>query len=332
MRILPIDAVKPDLRIIREAASVMSRNGIVAFPTETVYGLGAGIFHEDALRRIFEVKRRPLHHPLIVHVASIQQAHALAHGWPEVAERLAAAFWPGPLTLVVNRASHVPAVIAAGGESIAIRFPTHLISRALIEMLGEPIAAPSANLYQSISPTEASHVLSSLGNQVDLILDGGRCMLGIESTVLDVRTDSLRVLRLGAIDTALLKTKGFFCTVFHPEKRDITASPGLGNRHYSPKACCYPIKGRDSLKEFLYSRESKGMSSGVILLGRPESLKQKIFMEVLPADPFGYAQHFYAALHRLDQRGVDTILLEEPPREEQWWAIHDRIQRASVAS
>ena len=182
-----VDRARPDPAVLRDAAAVLRSGGLVAFPTETVYGLGARALDEHAIARIYAAKGRPAHNPLIAHVVGVAQARALSRRWPEAAERLVTAFWPGPLTVVVDRADHVPSALSGGGPSVAVREPSHAVARALIEALGEPVAAPSANRYQGVSPTLASHVVKELGDRVDLVLDAGPCDAGIESTVVDVR-------------------------------------------------------------------------------------------------------------------------------------------------
>ena len=234
----PCDSGAAALAAYAESARVLRAGGLVAFPTETVYGLGARAFDERALARIFEAKGRPVHHPLIVHVEDEDQARTLAATWPEHAARLARAFWPGPLTLVVDRADAVPASVAGGAASVALRAPAHAVARGLLAALGEPIAAPSANRYQGLSPTIVAHVIKELGERVDLVLDGGPCEAGIESTVVDVRSASPRVLRPGALGLAELRA-------VVPDLRlrggsagsgERRASPGMDERHYAPRA------------------------------------------------------------------------------------------------
>src|SRR5258708_4362657 len=204
-RVIPVQRSAPDPAVMREAAEILRRGGLVAFPTETVYGLGARALDVRALARVYEAKRRPPHHPLIAHVAGAAQARALASRWPERADRLAAAFWPGPLTLVVDRAPHVPAALSGGAPSVAVRAPAHPVARALLAALGEAVAAPSAHVYQGLSPTLASHVVKQLGDAVDLILDGGPRDAGLQATVVDLRGAVPLVLRPGALDLARLR-------------------------------------------------------------------------------------------------------------------------------
>src|SRR5579883_1162410 len=235
-RVVPVERDAPAGRAVTEAAEALRAGRLVALPTETVYGLGARAFDERAIALVFAAKGRPTHHPLILHVLDERQARELAARWPDAASRLAGAFWPGPLTLVVDRAAHVPASVAGGGPSIAVRAPAHPVARALIAALGEPIAAPSANRYQGLSPTTAQHVVKQLGDAVDLVLDAGECDAGIESTVVDVRVDPARVLRPGALDLAALRRvlPDVQARVERVEGAQPRLSPGMEARHYAP--------------------------------------------------------------------------------------------------
>ncbi|HEX3345297.1 MAG TPA: L-threonylcarbamoyladenylate synthase, partial [Polyangiaceae bacterium] len=237
-RVLPVDAAAPAEEAIAEAVRVLQAGGLVAMPTETVYGLAGRVFDARALARIYAAKGRPGHHPLIAHVEGETQARALAATWPERASLLARAFWPGPLTVIVDRAPHVPPEVAGGGPSLALRAPAHPVALALLRALGEPLAAPSANRFQGLSPTTAAHVVKELGDAVDLVLDAGPCDAGIESTVVDVRASPPRVLRPGALELAALRhvlpdVEVPPATVRGAEAR---VSPGMEARHYAPRA------------------------------------------------------------------------------------------------
>jgi L-threonylcarbamoyladenylate synthase len=323
---------------LAEAARVLRRGGLVAFPTETVYGLGARALDARALARIFEAKGRPTHHPLIAHVLDEDRARALAASWPAAASRLAGSFWPGPLTLVVDRAPHVPGAIAAGTSSVAVRVPAHPVARALLAALGEPIAAPSANRYQGVSPTTAAHVVKELGDRVDLVLDGGPCQAGIESTVIDVRTDPPSVLRLGAADLATLRS-------IVPGLRlpgdagsavaaDATrASPGMDARHYATRARIVLAPGHAEAVATARALAAAEPRSGAIALvvRRTVDVDPALVIRVLPDDPVRYAQHLYATLHALDDAQVSTIVIDGVPTDDAWLAIADRLRRASTS-
>jgi L-threonylcarbamoyladenylate synthase len=237
-RVVAVDARAPPPEIIADAVQVLRAGGLVAMPTETVYGLAARALDEEAVARVYAVKGRPPHHPLIAHVEGEEQARKLAASWPERASVLARAFWPGPLTVVVDRAAHVPAAVAGGGPSIAIRAPSHPVALALLHALGEPLAAPSANRFQGLSPTMAEHVVKQLGDAVDLVLDAGPCESGIESTVVDLRGGRPRILRPGALDLAALRR--VLQDVEAPNESlrasEPRVSPGMEARHYAPRA------------------------------------------------------------------------------------------------
>ncbi len=321
-----VDPVIPEPGVIAEATRALRTGLLVAFPTETVYGLGGRVFDLGSLSRIFRAKGRPTTHPLIAHVDGISMARGLSSRWDERAEELASLFWPGPLTLVVPRSPHVPAEVAGGGESIALRAPDHPVALALIASLGEPIAAPSANRYQSLSPTRAEHVLRSLGDAVDLVLDGGACCAGIESTVLDLRGDRPRVLRPGALSFDALAARLPSLELAGPEPGQERASPGLDPRHYAPRASVVlaPASGAAPVIERLLGQ---GLRVGALVC--QGAVPSAAIVVRLPSDPEGYARGLFAALHSLDQAGVSHVVVERVPETSPWLAIADRLARAS---
>jgi L-threonylcarbamoyladenylate synthase len=302
-------------------------------PTETVYGLAALALDERALARIFEAKGRPNDHPLIVHVVGEAQARGLAASWPERAARLAKAFWPGPLTLVVDRAAHVPAAVAAGSASVAIRAPAHPVAQALLVALGEPLAAPSANRYQGVSPTTAAHVVKELGDRVDLVLDAGPCEAGIESTVVDVRGDPPRVLRPGAVDLRALRNvlHDIHATSDDGRGPDPRVSPGTDIRHYAPRARLLVADTWEEARRIAYGLAGTGARVGLITHEkRTTSIpEQQILARTLPREPAQYARLLYRTLHDLDDAGVDAIVVQGVPHDEAWWAVADRLRRGS---
>src|SRR5262249_19767115 len=235
--VLPVDPRHPDPAVIERAAELLRRGEVVAFPTETVYGLGANALDEAAVRRVFEAKGRPANNPLIVHVTHAEQAVGLTGDWPEAAAKLAARFWPGPLTLVLPRSPRVPDVVTAGGPTVAVRMPAHPVAFGLIRAAGVPLAAPSANRSGELSPTRAEHVLVSLGGRIPLILDGGPTTGGIESTVVDVTGTPVRLLRPGLVSVADLERIVGPLAVPSPLDTSETAlpSPGMLSRHYAPR-------------------------------------------------------------------------------------------------
>jgi L-threonylcarbamoyladenylate synthase len=329
-RLVAIDpgALDASAGALREAADLLRAGELVAFPTETVYGLGARALDERAIERVFEAKGRPRSHPLIAHVSGEEDARALTSDWSPRAARLAQAFWPGPLTIVVPRASRVPAAVAGGGDSIAVRAPAHPVARALIAALGEPVAAPSANRYQTISPTRAEHVVKSLGDRVALVIDGGPCEAGIESTVIDVRGLTARVLRLGALSVAAIRA------VEHDVEAPVAAalrevelrpSPGMDPRHYAPRATLHLVSREEAL-----AAASGGAAALVrVHAGRPEVPALGPRVRVLSSDPVAFAAELYAALHALDDLAVADIYVESVPEGDAWAAVRDRLERAA---
>ncbi|HEX2208930.1 MAG TPA: L-threonylcarbamoyladenylate synthase, partial [Longimicrobium sp.] len=248
MTLLRVDPVHPDPAALRQPAEVLRAGGLVAFPTETVYGLGAHALDPAAVQRIYEAKGRPSYNPLIVHLADVDAARGLASSWPEQAERLAAAFWPGPLTLVVPKNDSIPDSVTAGLPSVALRVPAHPVAHALLRAAGIPVAAPSANRSTQVSPTTARHVERSLGARVDVIVDGGPCPVGIESTVLSLVGPVPTLLRPGTVSVEDLRP--VIGDVALPSSAtDATAarpSPGMLDRHYAPRAAVrvLPRQGR----------------------------------------------------------------------------------------
>jgi L-threonylcarbamoyladenylate synthase len=309
--------VRADAAGLRRAVEVLRAGSVVAFPTETVYGLGADAFSEAAVAEIYRLKQRPSWNPLIVHVANVAAARSLADTWPDAANDLAARFWPGPLTLVVARDRHLSGVGAANA-TIAIRIPAHEVALQLLEASGLPLAAPSANRSESLSPTTAEHVLRSLP-EVPLVLDGGSASLGIESTVLDVTGERPRLLRPGAL--ALREIRDVVGAIDLPgEVADGAdrASPGMSRRHYAPRA-----------RLVLADETPADEKTGILTY---EGFGQDgPNVEVLSADPAEYAADLYAALHRLDDAGVATVMVRNPPATEEWLAIRDRLTRAAAA-
>lgn len=316
--------VNPDEAGLREAVAALARGALVAFPTETVYGLGALALRPDSVRAIFTAKGRPSTNPLIVHVATAEQAASLAAVWTPLARRLADAFWPGPLTVVVPRRPEVPDIVTAGGDTVALRVPAHPVARALLAALGQPVAAPSANRSGEVSPTTAAHVQASLGDRVDLIVDGGPCAVGIESTVVDATGEAPVVLRPGTLDRDTIASKiGGLALRAPSAPGGPLRSPGLLTRHYAPRArVVLASPGEVAAAQARLAGE--GRQVGVLSVGRPVTQGRE-----LPADPGGYARELYGALHALDER-FDALVVELPPDEPAWEAVHDRLRRAAA--
>jgi L-threonylcarbamoyladenylate synthase len=331
-RVVAVDPTEPDPTIISEAVSVLRGGGLVAFPTETVYGLGARALDAVAVARVFAAKGRPISHPLIAHVLDEGQARALAESWNERASSLAATFWPGPLTLVLDRGEHVPSALSGGGGSIAVRAPSHPVARALIAALGEPVAAPSANRYQGLSPTIAAHVVKELGNSVDLVLDGGSCQAGVESTVVDARGDVARVLRPGAVGLARLReVVPIEVAADMMREGQSRASPGMDARHYAPRARLLLVETWEEARRIAGRLASSGECVGLVVHDPRENSagESHVVVRWLPLDPIEYARLLYRTLHELDDAGVDVIVAQAVPEGEAWWTVADRLRRGA---
>jgi L-threonylcarbamoyladenylate synthase len=293
---------------IKEAAAIIRDGGLVAFPTETVYGLGANALDAEAVQKIFEMKGRPETSPLIVHVSSVEMAREIAAEWPPLAEELARQWWPGPLTLVLRKQDSCPANVTAGLPTVGIRMPNHPIALALIEEAGVPIAAPSANRFMGLSPTTADHVKTAFGDTLQ-ILDGGPCEVGIESTVVAVEGDKLTLLRPGMISLDDIEQISASPGGAHP-------SPGMHARHYSPRTPLILVRGPAELPD------RTGAYVWRVALG-PSARSIR-----MPLDPGPYAAQLYRVLHQLDQENWPWIAVEFPPDAPDWTAIRDRLRRA----
>ena len=310
---------------IKDAAAVLRRGGLVAFPTETVYGLGADASNPAAVGRIYRVKGRPAGHPVIVHIGDVGQTRLWAREIPEHASRLANRFWPGPLTLVLRRAAGVRDDLTGGQDTIGLRVPGHPVALDLLREFGGGIAAPSANRFGRISPTSAEHVLSDLGSDVDLILDGGACDIGIESTIVDLSRGKPVVLRPGRIaEKDIAETLG---VVVSPRDTAAPRAPGALLSHYAPRR---PLRliGSDEWEQCL-SRTSTRRSA-MSFRPRPVGDTSAIWIEGA-SDPQRYARDLYANLRALDSSRCDEILVEEPPASAAWAAVWDRLSRARSA-
>lgn len=308
--------------MIEEAARELERGRLVAFPTETVYGLGALAFYERAVRRVFEVKGRPDNHPLIAHVATIADARSLSSRWPDRADALAAAFWPGPLTLVVPRSAKVPDVVTGGGPTVAVRAPSHPVAMALLARVAPvPIVAPSANRYQALSPTRADHVAQSLGDADVLLLDGGACVGGIESTVVDLSGARARVLRPGGVSLEALRgvIGEVDFTALTVAAAGAHASPGMDALHYAPRSPLFIAPSRREAQRLAGEKRAR-----LVTFGACEGADV-----CLPRDPVAAAGELYAALHALDLAGSGPIVVEAPPTAAGWEGVADRLGRAA---
>ena len=305
-----------------------AHGGLVAFATETVYGLGADATNSAAVRRIFAAKRRPITNPLIVHVADVVIARRYVRAWPEDADQLARQFWPGPLTLVLPKADSIAAEVTAGRDTVGVRVPNHPLALKLLRAFEGPIAAPSANRANHISPTSAEDVRAELGDAVDLILDGGRCAVGIESTVLDLNLNRPRILRPGGISREQIEAVIGPVDVFagSTDPGQSAASPGQHARHYSPATPAFRFD-RNQRGEVL-QRLRRGEPIVMMIVGQDASILSTSVIE-MPADPQKYAREFYRTLRQQDHRRPSAIYLEMPPDETSWAAVRDRLLRAT---
>ncbi len=326
--IVTVDRARPDAQAIARCARALLEGGLVAFPTETVYGLGALADDEAAAARIYRAKGRPSHNPLISHLPDTAAVRALAPVWSDEAEALAARFWPGPLTLVVPRAPSIGRGVCGGLDAMAVRVPSHPVARALLEAVNRPLAAPSANRSNEISPTSAAHVLRGLDGRIDLVLDGGPCEVGLESTVVDLCGPRPVILRPGsvtieAIDAVVPGTTARAGTLAHGAPR---ASPGMDARHYAPRA---PLRvlSRAALRALPSS--ATGLT-GIVSVGPLDGLAHEFIVRALPTEPEGYGAMLYNALHALDAMGCEAIACEQVPEGARWDAARDRLARASA--
>ncbi|AFK22227.1 L-threonylcarbamoyladenylate synthase [Pyrococcus sp. ST04] len=324
---------KIDIRKLRVAASLIREGKLVAFPTETVYGLGADALNERAVRRIFEAKGRPPDNPLIVHIADFSQVYELAKEVPEEAEMLAKKFWPGPLTIVLPRKELVPKVTTGGLETVAIRMPAHEIALHLIKLSGRPIAAPSANISGKPSPTTAEHVIDDFYGRIECIIDGGETRVGVESTVIDLTEWPPVLLRPGGLPVEEIE-KVIGEVRIHPavygKKVDLAKAPGMKYRHYAPEAEVIVVEGprekvKERIRELIAELKKKGKRVGVI------------GSEKYEADEFFYlgnsieevARNLFKALRYMDRANVDVVLAEGVEEKGLGLAVMNRLRKAA---
>jgi L-threonylcarbamoyladenylate synthase len=348
---------------IARAAELLRGGRLVVFPTETVYGLGANALDADAVAKIYAVKGRPATSPLIVHVASIEMAKPLAAEWPATADLLTKKFWPGPLTVVVKKQPAIPFIVTAGLNTVGLRMPAHPVALALIRAVGIPLAAPSANRFTEISPTTAEHVRHSLGSDVDLILDGGPCEIGIESTVISLAGARPVLLRPGGISRAQLEeVVGPIASAQEASERDgetdvpaplagtsstvasegvAHPSPGMHVRHYSPRTPLFLIRDGKT-RDGKLSEKGKGIylqrtrppnlptqANSGLEWGTKSGIGRMVQIIQMPHSAADYAAVLYDKLHQADDAGADWIAVDLPPATPEWEAIHDRLRRAA---
>ena len=331
--IVQIDPHSPDLEAIAEAAERLRRGELVAFPTETVYGLGANALDAGAVARIFAAKGRPARNPLIVHASEVSAVQEIVAAWPDAAIRLAERFWPGPLTLVLPRRESIPDIVTGGGPTVGVRIPAHPVALALLRAAGVPVAAPSANRSLQISPTCAEHVARSLGGRIPLILDGGATSGGLESTVVNLSGDVPQLLRPGLLSPAEIEA------VIGPIRRTANLAPaednaplpapGMLSRHYAP---CAPLELYADSTARVHQLLAQGRRVGWLTFDPAPPLLPGLVALSLSRNPALYAVRLYAALHELDAADVHVILVDTPPAQEAWLAVRDRLERAAVTA
>ena len=321
-------------KAVRRAAKLLRTGEVVALPTETVYGLAANALDENAVAKIFQIKNRPSHNPIIVHVAGNEMAERCANNWPELARKLSKSFWPGPLTIVLPRAKEIPDNVTAGGATIGIRWPGHPFIQAVIRECGFPLAAPSANLSERVSPTNAEHVRAQLAGKIPLIVDGGQSQVGIESAVLDLTVSPPCILRPGMIHAESLAA---VCGEVTSGKWQVTGkeplrSPGLLRKHYSPKAKLLLLNWKDDadLQSQLAARHSSPATGFIIAHTKIPAVENFADVSVMPHDAEAFARALYSELHRCDAAGAELIVIERPLDSPEWSGIADRLRRAAA--
>jgi len=340
--VLTVDPHQPDMTKIEIAAALIKKGGLVAFPTETVYGLGADALNAEAVLALFKAKNRPLDNPPIVHICDLSDVHRLAEEISEKAERLMKAFWPGPLTLIFRRSKIVPAVTVAGLDTIAVRMPRHNVALALINQSSCPIAAPSANLAGKPSPTSAEHVLEDLDGRIDAVLDAGRARIGVESTVLDLTVDPPQVLRPGGTPyEALQDVLGNVelnpvVVADKPLPIEKARSPGIRHKHYAPKADVVLVEGEvepvlQKIEELIRVYKAEGKKVGALSTDETTSHYKADVVKSMGSrtDLAGVAGNLFRLLRELDAERVDVIIAESVPMKGLGLAVTNRLRRAA---
>jgi len=340
-RVLKTDKHRPSKKVLQEAATILKSGGLVAFPTETVYGLGADAFNKEATLKIFMAKKRPPDNPVIVHVSSMEMLRSVSPSVPRRVEKLIGELWPGPLTIVVPRSPRVPSTVSAGLETVAVRMPAHNVALGLIECLGSPVAAPSANLSGRPSPTNAEDVYEDLNGEIDMIIDAGETFIGVESTVIEVTESKAVILRPGPIPVEILR-KYLGDVEVHPSIisggfEGVPASPGMKYRHYAPKADMIIVEGdyeKVALRivEIVEECLEKGLKVGCMVSEETaKKLPEQVTVEVLAprARLDLVARRIYSALRNLDRMNPSIIIAEGFPEEGIGMAIQNRLRKAA---
>lgn len=328
---MPIASGLPETSEILRAVQLLRAGELVAFPTETVYGLGADASNPAAVAKIFAAKGRPADHPLIVHLPDVSALDEWAREVPAAAHKLAAAFWPGPLTLILKRQPLVSNAVTGGQNTVGLRLPNHPLALALLKGFGGGIAAPSANRYGRISPTSAAHVRAELGAAVPLVLDGGSCTVGIESTIVDLSAGIVRVLRPGAITAADIAQVVGAALPGNADGDDAPRVAGSHAAHYAPRTPLRLVAG-DELADAISAEMITGRRIAVLAITAKPVTKKNLVWHAANIDAASYAHDLYATLRGLDESAYDLLLVEKPPATLAWLAITDRLQRAACGS
>lgn len=314
---------------IEKAVAILRRGGLVAFPTETVYGLGADASNRDAIGKLYAAKRRPAEHPVIVHLADVAQLPQWTSEITAAAQKLAQKFWPGPLTLILRRTPEVNDALTGGQDTIALRIPSHPMAHALLVKFGGGIAAPSANRFGHVSATTALHVRQEFGDSVDLVLDGGQSEVGIESTIVDVTGVQPVLLRPGHISARAIEMAAGV-PLAAPQANSPRA-PGTLAAHYAPNTPLLVIEG-ELMLELAATLARQGKSVAVLARSTLQPLLPGLTWIAAPQHAHAYAHDLYANLRALDAVGCDAMLVEQLPREPEWAAVNDRLGRAAAGS
>lgn len=348
-KIWRVDPSNPEPQVIAEAAALLREGGLVAFPTETVYGLGADSFNKSAVRRIYQVKGRPPDNPLIIHISSIEQIASVSNRAPEIVERLAEAFWPGPLTIVIPKADAVPEEVTAGLPKVAVRMPAHKVALALINDLGSPIAAPSANVSGRPSPTSPTHVIRDLYGKIEGILDAGETLYGVESTIIDLTTDPPTLLRPGALPVENVEKVLGKRVVIPPFARGLgeaerALAPGTRYRHYAPQATLIVVESDDysdlekiaeKVIEVAAKHIAKGVRVGILCTEETidlySPLRGRVSLKCLGSrrDPFTIARNLFRVLREVDDEGLQLVIAEGVEERGLGLTIMNRLRKAS---
>lgn len=312
---------------ITKAVQILRDGGLVGFPTETVYGVGADVGNDRAVQQIYHVKRRPTGHPLIVHLAGASAITRYAQDIPAAAWQLAEVFWPGPMTLVLKAAAHTSRVATGGQDTVGLRVPSHPLAQALLGVFGGGIAAPSANRFGQLSPTRAEHVREELGGDIDFILDGGSCEVGLESTIVDLSGDQVHILRPGGVTRAQIEA-----VLGKPTgnaSRNAPRVPGSHASHYAPRTPL-TVLPRQQLLQHLLSPEATTARYAIVSLDLPPPCFDGARWKVMASTYHDYGKQLFATLRELDKLQCEQILVELPPSTPEWAAVHDRLARAAA--